>query len=179
MKEGKLFKLKDIPPIPGEVVFFDIETDIACERVWLVGACKENEFRQFYADTWENERAILADFLNYLSLTPNRVLASFSGTNFDKNVVEKALRRLRLDYQSFLKIRHVDLGLVTKDCVIFPNQSYALKDLGSHLGFKFRYPELSGLIVALEYHRHIIDKTPLDPMFLNYNEDDVKALPFN
>ena len=83
-----------------------------------------------------------------------------------------------MDYKTFLKVRHVDLAVQIKDCFIFPNQSYALKDLGSHLGYKFRYPELSGLIVALEYHRHILDKTPLNPIFLEYNEDDVTALPF-
>ena len=32
LKEGKPFKLKDIHLTQGEVIFFDIETDIACER---------------------------------------------------------------------------------------------------------------------------------------------------
>jgi predicted RecB family nuclease len=83
-----------------------------------------------------------------------------------------------MDYRSFLSHVHVDVCQQVKECFIFPNQSYALKDLASFLGYKFKYPELCGLLVALEYHRHIQDKTPLDPRLFEYNEDDVKALPF-
>ena len=177
-KEGRPFKLKNIPHITGKLVFFDIETDVACERVWLIGVYDGKEFRRFYADTWEDEHTVLANFLRYLKLHSNATLVSFSGTNFDRNVVENALRRHRMDYPSFLKVRHIDLALQVKDCFIFPNQSYALKDLGAHLGYKFKHQELSGLIVALEYHRHVMDKTSLDPVFFEYNEDDVKVLPF-
>lgn len=178
LKDGKPFKLKDLQPIASEAIFFDIETDIACERIWLVGVYSKAGFRRFYAETWEDERTILNNFLNYLKLTPSAVLVSFSGINFDRNVVEKALRRLRMDYGSFLRFRHVDLALQIKDCFIFPNQSYALKDLAAHLGYKFKYPELDGLLVALEYHHHVMDGIPLNPMLFDYNEDDVKSLPF-
>jgi hypothetical protein len=32
--------------------------------------------------------------------------------------------------------------------------------------------------VALAYHRHIERKIPLDPSVIQYNEDDVKVLPY-
>jgi Icc-related predicted phosphoesterase/uncharacterized protein YprB with RNaseH-like and TPR domain len=176
--EGKPFKLKDMPSIPDNVIFFDIETDIACERVWLVGTYSKAGFKRFYADSWEDEKSMLQDFLNFLIRNPNFMLISFSGINFDRNVIEKALRRLNLDYKSFLSFRHKDLALQIKECFIFSNQSYALKDLASHIGYKFKYPELDGFQVALEYHHHIIDKIPLNPMLFDYNEDDVKSLPF-
>ncbi len=178
LKDERPFKLKDMQPIADNAIFFDIETDIACERVWLVGVLSKAGFRRFYADTWEDESAMLDNFLNFLKINQSTWIVSFSGTNFDRNVLEKALRRLHLDYSSFLSFRHVDLALQIKDCFIFPNQSYALKNLGAHLGYKFKHPELDGLLVALEYHRHLIDRTPLNPMLFDYNEDDVKSLPF-
>lgn len=177
-KAGEPFKIKDFSLNLREVVFFDIETDTACERVWLIGVLSKNGFRQFYADTWSDEPSMLRNFLAYLKLIPNAMLVSFSGTNFDRNVIEKALRRLGLDYKSFLAIRHIDLSLEIKDCFIFPNQSYALKNLAAHLSYKFKHPELDGFLVAIEYMRHIIDKIPLNPIFLEYNEDDVRSLPF-
>jgi hypothetical protein len=72
----------------------------------------------------------------------------------------------------------MDLALQIKDCFIFPNQSYALKNLAAHLGYEFKYPELDGFLVAIEYHHHVIDGIPLNPMLFDYNEDDVKSLPF-
>ncbi len=178
LKEDKPFKLRDFEPVVGNVIFFDIETDVACERVWTIGAYSRNEFTRFYADNWQEEQSMLRDFLEYLKLNPHSVLVSFSGTNFDRNVLEKALRRLQLDYKSFLSCRHVDLASQIKECFIFPNQSYALKDLAAHLGYKFKYPDLDGFLVALEYQRHVIDGIPLNQMLLEYNEDDVKSLPF-
>ena len=177
-KAGQPFKIKDFSLDFNEVVFFDIETDTACERVWLIGALSKNGFKQFYADDWIDEPLMLRNFLSYLKLTPNALLVSYSGTNFDRNVIEKALRRQHLDYKSFLAFRHIDLSLIIKDCFIFPTQSYALKNLAAHLNYKFKHPELNGFLVAIEYMRHIIDKIPLNPIFLEYNEDDVRSLPF-
>lgn len=176
--EREIYKIKDLRPIVGDVIFFDIETDIACERVWRVGVLRGTEFHKFYADSLEQEKEMLGSFLEYLSHNQEAKLVSFSGVSFDRNVIEKALRRLRLDFRSFLSHIHVDICQQVKECFIFPNQSYALKDLASFLGYKFKYPELCGLLVALEYHRHIQDKTPLDPKLFEYNEDDVRALPF-
>ncbi len=177
-KAGQPFKIKDFSLNLNEVVFFDIETDTACERVWLIGVLSKKGFKQFYADNWVDEPLILREFLAYLKLTPNALLVSYSGTNFDRNVIEKALRRLCLDYRSFLAFRHTDLSLEIKDCFIFPSQSYALKNLAAHLSYKFKHQELDGFLVAIEYMRHIIDKIPLNPIFLEYNEDDVRSLPF-
>lgn len=176
--DNKMFQVEDFKPIKGDVILFDIETDLACNRVWLMGAYTEGRFCQFYANSWAEEKEILADFLNFLSSHPKSKLVSFSGTNFDKNVVEKALKRLKLDFRSFQSHMHFDMCQQIRECFIFPNQSYALKDLASFLAYKFKYPELCGLLVALEYHRHIQDEIPLDPKIFEYNEDDVRALLF-
>ena len=176
--ENRLFQVEDFKPITGEVTLFDIETDVACNKVWLIGTYRNGRFLQFYADNWDEEKETLSNFLNFLGSYPESKLVSFSGTNFDKNVVEKALRRLRLDFKAFLSHVHIDMCQRLRKCFIFPNQSYALKDFASFLGYKFKYPELCGLLVALEYHRHVQDGTPLDPKIFEYNEDDVRALSF-
>lgn len=175
---GEIYKINNLQPFTGDIIYFDIETDVACQRVWLVGALKGTEFRKFYADNWKQEREMLECFLEYLNEHSEAKLVSFSGVSFDRNVVENALRRLKLNTHAFTSHVHVDICQRIKECYIFPNRSYALKDLASFLGYKFKYPELWGLLAALEYHHHIQDKTPLDPKLFEYNEDDVKALPF-
>jgi hypothetical protein len=37
---------------------------------------------------------------------------------------------------------------------------------------------MDGLRVALVYHRHIEREIPLDASVIQYNEDDVKVLPY-
>lgn len=72
---------------------------------------------------------------------------------------------------------HNDLGILIRRCFVFPRKRYALKDLGSLLEYKFKYPEMDGRFVALSYHRHIEENKPLDPKILEYNQDDVRVLP--
>jgi len=47
-------------------IFFDIETDIACERVWLRGLLIDGDFIQLFADDWSKEKEILEKFIEIL-----------------------------------------------------------------------------------------------------------------
>ena len=161
-----------------KAIFFDIETDIACKRVWLVGYEIDGQFFQLYADSWEEERNTLEMFLKVLRENPEHVPVSFSGTNFDLRVLLRASQRYGLDKSLLLSCHHVDLSSLLRRCFIFPNQRFALKELGSFLGYKFKHPELNGLHVALNYHRHVEEGKPLDRIMLEYNEDDVKVIPY-
>ena len=159
-------------------IYFDIETDIACKRVWLIGVQMNGRFAQFYANNWEQEEDILKEFSEFLSSNPDRMLISFSGTNFDYRITLDAMQRHGMNTDSLLSRSHTDLSLLLQRCFIFPNQSFALKDLGSFFGYPFKYPDLNGFAVALRYHKHIEDGEPIDPKLLEYNEDDVKTIPF-
>jgi len=159
-------------------IFFDIETDIGGNRVWLIGYEIDGQFFQLYADSWEEERSILEMFLKVLGNNPEHVLVSFSGTNFDLRVLLKALQRYGLDKNLLLSRHHVDLSSLLRRCFIFPNQRFALKELGAFLGYEFKHSELDGLQVALSYHRHVEEGKPLDNIMLEYNEDDVKVIPY-
>jgi hypothetical protein len=98
--------------------------------------------------------------------------------NFDYRVVFHALKRHGIDTDALSSHRHIDLCVAFSRCFIFPNQSFALKELGTFLKYPFSYPDMDGLQVALSYHKHAEDKQPLDPKTFKYNEDDVKSLPF-
>jgi len=162
----------------GKVIFFDIETDIACKRVWLIGLQIDGQFIQFYADSWQQEKDILEEFAEILRNHPDYTLVSFSATNFDYRITFEAMHRHGMNTELLSSHPHIDICLRLRRSFIFPNQSFALKDLGSFLEYPFKYPDLNGFAVALEYHRHIEDGKPLDPKILEYNEDDVKVIPF-
>lgn len=72
----------------------------------------------------------------------------------------------------------MDLRLELRRSFVIPLVGYGLKKIGSFLGYPFRNPGLNGLIVAREYVKHIVDGVPLHRRFLEYNEDDVLALPY-
>jgi len=161
-----------------KAIFFDIETDIACERVWLIGLLVNGKFIQLYADNWGQEREILEKFNEILNKHHTGSLVSFSGTNFDHRVLLKAMEKHGIDTYPLTSRRHIDLCNSIRRSFIFPNQRFALKEFGQFIDYPFKHPELDGLAVALGYHRHIEDGKPLNPEFLEYNRDDVDVLPF-
>lgn len=162
----------------NNVMFFDIETDLSQRRIWLIGVLHDGTFTQFFAKDWKQEKSMLTDFLEFLREKQMATLVSYSGLNFDQRVVCEALRRNRLDWKFFSSIPHIDLCQSIKDSFIFPIQKYALKDLGKHLGYKFKHPDMDGLHVALEYLSHLKEKRKLDSSVFEYNKDDVNVLPY-
>jgi len=178
MSENRTYQIAPFALPEEKLVFFDIETDIACERIWLIGVLKEGRFTRFYADNWKQERKILRDFLRFLEETPNSCLVSFSGTGFDRNVIQRALNRLRMNSDTFSSHPHIDLCQSLRRSFIFPNQSFALEDFGTYLNYPFKHPDLDGFFVALEYQQHVNEQKRLDPKVLEYNEDDVRVLAF-
>jgi len=175
--ENRVYQIAPFSLSHDKTIFFDIETDIACERVWLIGLQVDGKLTQLYADTWEQEKEILEKFLEILKEKPDYNLISFSTTNFDHRVTLKAIERHELDTTPFTSRSHCDLGILIRRCFVFPRKSYALKGLGSFLDYNFKYPEMDGLFVALSYQRHIEENKPLDPKIVEYNKDDVRVLP--
>lgn len=178
IKENRIYQISPFSFPKGNSIFFDIETDTNCERIWLIGAMNRGEFVQFYADSWKNEKRILADFLNSLARSPGSYLVSYSGTSFDKNVTTKALGRLSLNRKHFSRCQHIDLLPLIRQSFIFPMKSYGLKHVGKKLRYPFKHQEIDGFIVASTYEEHIRNKKPLPKKILEYNEDDVRAIPF-
>ncbi len=159
-------------------IFFDIETDLAQERVWLIGLQIEDQFIQLFAKNWEKEKEILEKFVEILKNNPDHVLISYSGNNFDHDLLVKSMRRYKMDTEILDSHACIDLCSQLKNSFIFPIQSYKLKVLGTYLGYKFRNRDLNGIVVANNYQKYIENGTLLDPKILEYNEDDVKAIQF-
>jgi predicted RecB family nuclease len=176
--ENSIFQISSFEPPDSNLIFIDIETDIACERVWLIGLLVDNQFIQLYADNWDEEKAILLRFLEILKDHSEYKLVSYSCTNFDYRVLLAALNRYSLDASVLESYEHTDLGIEMRNCFVFPNQSYALKNLGAFMKYPFKYPEIDGLVVALKYMSHVEDGKPLDKTLLEYNEDDVRVIPY-
>jgi predicted RecB family nuclease len=178
MLENEVYQIAPFNIDHKNAIFFDIETDIACKRVWLIGLQINGEFTRLYADDWKQEKEILVEFAKILADNPDRTLISFSCTNFDYRITLGAMQRHGMNTDCLVSRSHIDLCILLRRCFIFPNQRFALKDLGFFFEYPFRNPDLDGLAVALAYHRHTEGGKPLDNRILEYNEDDVKVLPF-
>ncbi|MGD0804607.1 MAG: ribonuclease H-like domain-containing protein [Candidatus Bathyarchaeia archaeon] len=173
---GKILQTESIE-FPGDrLIYIDIETDERCRKVWLIGLLVDGRFTQFYAEKWDDERHILERFLGFLGTHRGYTLVSYSGTGFDYRVTLKALNRLGLDSSTLEEFPHVDLCTMLRRCFIFPQSSYALKELGPYLSYGFKQSDLDGLQVARAYQRHVDYGAPLEPRFFEYNEDDVRAV---
>jgi Icc-related predicted phosphoesterase len=176
--ENKTFQISELILPSNNLIFFDIETDLKREKVWLVGILDNGNFTQYFAKNWKQEKLMLEKLLSFLQTVPDSTLVSFSGTGFDRNVINRALERLNLDSEFFMAIPHIDLCQLIRQSIIFPNQSYALKNLGTYLRYPFKHADMNGLEVALEYLNHLKRKRKLDERVFDYNADDVNALPY-
>jgi predicted RecB family nuclease len=163
---------------PVDPIYYDIETDLKCGRVWLIALLTNGELIQFYADSWNQEKEILEQFMATINELPNHILVSYSGTRFDSRVLTNALKRNKLPHGPFKAKPEIDLCTQLRRSHIFPTRGYGLKELGAYLGYPFRNPGLDGRAVAEHYHRHVEEGIELDPRVLEYNRDDVKVLEY-
>ena len=95
--ENAIFQIYPFEAPDRNLIFIDIESNIVCERVWLIGLLVDNQFIQLYADNWSEEQSILLKFLRILKDHPNHNLVSYSCINFDYRVLLAALNRHCLD----------------------------------------------------------------------------------
>jgi len=163
---------------PENPVYYDIETSLSCDKVWLIGLLIDGELHQLYADDWSEEKCILETFTDILQRFPENTLVSYSGTRFDSRALLNAMKRHKVNHEPFRLKAEVDLCTRIRRSFIFPTRGYGLKELGSYLGYPFGNPSLDGHRVAEQYERHVKDGVPLDPRVIEYNGDDVKVLPY-
>jgi predicted RecB family nuclease len=161
---------------PGNPIYYDIETDLGCGRVWLIALLTHGEITQLYADCWDQEKEILERFMTAINDLPDHTLVSYSGTRFDSRVLTNAMKRNKLPHEPFKAKPEIDLCTQLRRSFIFPTRGYSLKELGAYLGYPFKNPGLDGRAVAEQYHRHVEEDIELDPRVLEYNRDDVKVL---
>jgi predicted RecB family nuclease len=91
-------------------------------------------------------------------------------------VTLNAIKRHGLNSTVLDEFTHVDLCILLRRSFIFPQSSYALKELGAYLSYDFKQSDLDSLQVAQAYQRHVEIEAPLDSRFFEYNEDDVRVI---
>jgi predicted RecB family nuclease len=78
-----------------------------------------------------------------------------------------------------MEMLNVDLRKKVRKSFVFPTRGHGLKSVGSFLGFPFRNKGFNGFKVALGYQRHVEEMSQsLSRRYFDYNEDDVRVLPF-
>jgi uncharacterized protein YprB with RNaseH-like and TPR domain len=178
--ENKIYRFAHLKVPKRNIVYFDIETDLYTtydvKKVWSIAVYYKGSVKIFFAKTWVEERKILKQFLKFLKTIKSPNLISYSGQDFDKNVLICAFKRNKLNHSFFLQCKHLDLCSLLKKTHIFPIQKYGLKQIGEYLGYKFSNSNLDGLYVAMLYMSHQKTGKMFPPGIFKYIEDDVKAL---
>ncbi|HEY7733834.1 MAG TPA: ribonuclease H-like domain-containing protein, partial [Nitrososphaera sp.] len=176
--ENRIIATRPIVALDNNPIFLDIETDLVQSVVWLVGVYfeKEARFVRYFAERPSDEKCVLRKFVDDMA-DMNGTIYTFSGTRFDERVLKKRLETYGFDHSRLPPF--FDICTEIRRAVIFPIQSYRLKDLARYFGYRYRHPNLDGMTVAMEYmtnYQHKRDKKLLRQLF-EYNEDDVKSLP--
>lgn len=182
MIDNTIFQKKAIEFPEGEVIHFDIETDLTpsydLKKIWSIALHHNQKVKVFYASTWNEEKKILTDFLNYINGVSTPIMCSYSGSGFDKNILSSAINRHGLNAECFLKYHHIDLCTIIRQNYVFPLKSYGLKEIGKYLGFLFSNENLNGLFVAQHYINCQRNGKKVSKEIKLYIEDDVKVMDF-
>jgi uncharacterized protein YprB with RNaseH-like and TPR domain len=176
--ENKVMVLQPLIALDENPIFLDIETDLTQSLVWLIGVyyAKEDRFVKYFAESPKDEKQILKRFLRDMKAVKGTIYM-YSGTRFDERVLKKRMAMNGLDYLELPRFH--DICSEIRRAVIFPVQSYALKDVAKYFGYRYRHQDLDGMTVAMEYmitYQTSRDKKLLKKL-LEYNEDDVNSLP--
>jgi len=176
--ENKILRLSPFKFPENDIIHFDIETDIYTphdvRRVWSIAVHHNKKVTHFYAESWEMEEQILRGFITYIKANKNAALFSYSG--FDVSVLKFALKRHKLDVEFFLSRNHFDLCAILKQNYVLPLDSYSIKVVGEFFGYRYKYPDLDGLRVAMEYMSNQGPGQKISKKLFHYIQDDVKVM---
>jgi len=183
--ENRPFLFRQPSPKPkGVEVFLDIETDLRQEYVWLVGLCigRKGKYRKFFAKSRKDELRVLSNLLAFMQAHPNARIVTCSGSRFEERIMRKRL--LAHDLPADICNRMEDVHQSISHSVALPTSSYKVKDMGKFWGYRYKHPELDGFAVAQLYEgryrrsRNLVQRRKLAKKLIEYNEDDVRCLPF-
>jgi len=170
--------------LPGYPIYFDIETDLKWNKIWLIGAvdAKEKKFYKFFANTWSDELSMLQEFNDFLKVRQNRPLQYYSCNGFDVRITQNACARWgQYDHAIFTQPEQ-DMCYELRKSYYLPTKNRKLKTMAKFLGYDMSLEDrddyMDGKECAESYVRHASFGEPLDPNVFVYNENDVWMLPF-
>lgn len=164
----------EIPP-SGNRAYLDIETDLKCKWIWLIGVHVEHENRtySFFANSPEDEENMLAEFLAFTEGRADLPLLTYSNSRTEERMLMQRLATHNLPGACVSRIR--DLYYEIHSCAAFPVQSsMGLKAIAECCGFEPR-TNLDGFGAAILYGSGSVSRQNKKKL-LAYNEDDLLAL---
>lgn len=182
--ENRPIVLQPLMSTETREIFLDIETNLKQNLIWLIGLCvgEDGEYQSFFAESSKEERRILERFLGFMECHPTIKVSTCSGSRFEERIF-----RNRLSFHGLptsICDRMTDLHQIISKAVALPTYSCRVKEIGSFFGYRYRHPNLDGFGVALLYEhtyqelRHAVRRRTLEKKLCDYNEDDVRCLPF-
>lgn len=171
------------PQNHSDFVYYDIETDIRQNIVWLIGVYDpiHDSFRQFFAKNKSDEKKILEEFSDYMRDVSCTKLCSYSASNFDRRVLKNRLIAQSIDSSPFDSTEETDFGLFVQKHFLARVPNYKLRTIGDFFDYPWSHKhDIDGLYVALSYEKYQRDNAfEIDwNRLLEYNRDDVLAIPF-
>lgn len=181
LHESRPIALRQFTLPEGDHLYLDIETDLAQRWAWLIGCYSERtgEFVQFDVRQPDStaERAMLIEFLEHLEAFADPSFLTYSNSRLEERVITSRLQHFKLPAPP--SDRFVDVCIDLQRVLAPPCGTYELKRLCASLGYRYRYPDLDGLVVATEYFRRLeAGRTPITRRMSAYNRDDVMSLRF-
>jgi len=183
-RTAMVVKRRDPVFLPGIPLYFDIETNLAWNKIWLIGVLdgKDDKFYPFYANTFDEERTMLKEFGEFLEVRKNQPLLYYSCNGFDVRIIKNSCNRLGLnDHPIFEHLEQDICGEIRKSYYI-PTKNRRLKTLVKFLGFDMSLENHEGYMNGKEcaqmYEAHSNYGLPLNPVVFEYNQNDCKMLKF-
>ena len=165
--------------LQGEgTVLIDIETDLEQSRVWCIGAYSyhDDEFTQLVS--LDDEHSLIEEFYEYLRQQDSPRVVYYAGNSFDENRLSEAADRAKIQLLDALD-DWIDLCLIARRTLFYPNESHELETAASELGYIFAHPDVTGLEVGSAYSTYLSEgEIPNEgwEKYLRYNLDDVLGI---
>jgi Icc-related predicted phosphoesterase/uncharacterized protein YprB with RNaseH-like and TPR domain len=172
----QFLKTPNFPAPPR--VYLDIETDLNPKSlVWLIGLYNDqaDEIEYFFAETPEQEKEMLGNFLSYLKQHSDASLFHYSTTRFDERILKTRLQANKLPIPEQIE-ESVDVGAELEKCVAMPTTSNTLTSVAGEFGYNFTYPSMNGRDVATTYLNCLENNQAVPERLFEYNRDDVLAV---
>lgn len=181
-KDQKVYAIQPLSRLDDNAIMLDIETDYfeakyANKTAWMVGMYDRPtaQFVQYVATNESEVMGIIEQTYEFLNSFSDRKIIVYSGSNFDATILK---HRFETYNRTHNHLDFKDILIEMRKCLAFPFKSMDLESVAEHYEYKFKHPHIDGQEVGLawESHKHNMKKHRSFGHYLEYNEDDVKAL---
>ena len=126
----------------------DIETDLSQSYIWMIGICvgREGKYQSFFAESPNEEKMILLNFLGFMERHAGAQLLTCSGSRFEERVIRDRLISYGLPTKTCARM--IDLYQTISRAAALPTSSFRVKEVGAFFGYRYKHSDLDGFAVA-------------------------------